>query len=157
MQSVTHTCPKCGQEKPIHEFYHCGSRKKYQVPCANCYRKLQLVQEDSDPHDPRVRLLARSKERALKSGIEHRITINDIPIPSTCKYLGITLCYRGSREKGPHRWSDNLATLDRIDSSKGYIPGNVQVISHLANCMKYKATIEQLLTFAHGVLRVHDV
>ena len=34
--------------------------------------------------------------------------------------------------------------IDRIDSSKGYVKGNVRVISKRANTLKNNATIEEL-------------
>lgn len=50
---------------------------------------------------------------------------------------------------GYHPYSPSI---DRKDSSKGYIKGNVWVISSIANRMKWNATKEQLLTFCQGVL-----
>ncbi len=35
-------------------------------------------------------------------------------------------------------------SLDRIDNSKGYIPGNVAVISWRANLIKNSSTLEEL-------------
>ncbi len=44
------------------------------------------------------------------------------------------------------------AYQDRIDSANGYTKDNIQVISSIANRMKWNATKEQLLTFCKGVL-----
>jgi len=47
--------------------------------------------------------------------------------------------------------SDNTPSLDRIDSSKGYIKGNVKVISYLANRVKTNATPEIIKTIAGNI------
>lgn len=97
-----------------------------------------------------VRLFHASKQRAKKANMEHTISISDIVIPEYCPYLGckITNIYRQGRV-----WSN--ASIDRIDPYKGYIPGNIRVVSDLANKMKQNATEPQLIAFAKGVLKLH--
>jgi hypothetical protein len=98
----------------------------------------------------------KTAEYRLYSNAKHRkrvpfsILPEDVIIPSHCPYLNIPL------EPGIGYVTDNSPSLDRIDNLKGYIPGNIQVISFLANSMKRNATEEQLIAFAKGVLRIHD-
>ena len=87
-------------------------------------------------------MLDRSKSRAKKKGFEHTITLEDIQIPDKCPLLGIPL-FAGQGTVCP-----NSPTLDRIDSFKGYIKGNVWVISYKANTIKSNATPEELLLIA---------
>lgn len=62
--------------------------------------------------------------------------MKDIVIPTHCPVFGWVL-----RAGGRHF---NSMSIDRVDSSKGYIPGNVKVISLRANQLKNNATIEEL-------------
>ena len=48
------------------------------------------------------------------------------------------------------------ATVDRIDNSKGYIKGNVMVISRLANAMKNEASFEELEIFSKNIITLTD-
>ena len=46
---------------------------------------------------------------------------------------------------GREDWG-NSPTIDRIDNTKGYVKGNVILVSMLANCIKNQATPDQILT-----------
>lgn len=96
------------------------------------------------------RLWFRAKQNAKESNYEFNLDVEDIVIPKFCPYLQIRL-----ETDYKYRYSDNYYSIDRIDSSKGYVKGNVQVISRLANTMKSNATIEQLKIFSESVLRYH--
>jgi hypothetical protein len=63
-----------------------------------------------------------------------------------CPYLGIPLVH------GTGKLTRSSPTLDRITPALGYVEGNVEVISYLANAMKRDATEEQLIRFARTVL-----
>jgi hypothetical protein len=96
-------------------------------------------------------LLSRAKSRAKKKGLEFNIDITDIDVPIICPILGIPIIkeYKKGTKGGP---SPNSPSLDRIDNSKGYVKGNVRVISHKANTMKHNATSLDLIRFAEWVL-----
>jgi hypothetical protein len=66
------------------------------------------------------------------------IKIEDIVVPDICPVLGIPL-YLSRGKAGP-----NSPSLDRINNSKGYISGNVFVISYRANVLKGDATIDEV-------------
>jgi hypothetical protein len=94
------------------------------------------------------RMHNRAKQRALSTGMEFNIEVEDIVIPAVCPILGIPMkinSHSYGRGYGPNNFSPSL---DRIDNTKGYIKGNIQIISQLANKMKSDATIEQLQSFA---------
>lgn len=91
------------------------------------------------------------KNNKRKHGEEFfNINVDDIFIPKYCPYLGIELSTNIEDCR-----SINYYTLDRIDSSKGYVKDNVQVISYLANTMKNNSTLKQLITFSENVIKLH--
>jgi hypothetical protein len=141
-------CRCCGLEKPLSEFYKKGTGRT--ARCILCtkervrseeYRAYQRRYQKENTSTEQA-MLNRSKSRAKKRGFEHNITLDDISIPDKCPLLGIQLI------KGTDSVQDCSPTLDRIDSSKGYIKGNVWVISYKANTIKNNATPEELLTIA---------
>lgn len=92
---------------------------------------------------PKETMLHRTKMRSRVTGREFSLTADDIEIPTHCPVLGIELSVasRGHCDGSP--------SLDRIDNSKGYVPGNVIVISNRANKLKGDATLDELIAIVN--------
>jgi hypothetical protein len=75
---------------------------------------------------------------------EFTITEDDLDWPTHCPVLPwIELHYPGHYRHDPAG-----ASLDRIDREKGYVPGNVRVISLRANLLRKDITYEELRALA---------
>jgi hypothetical protein len=97
-----------------------------------------------------MKMLITAKCTAKRKNLEFNLEKSDIVIPTHCKYLNTLL----TQELGNGVvWSNT--SLDRIDSSLGYVKGNVEVISRKANTMKNMATKEELIIFAKNILTIY--
>lgn len=145
MPEVIKICCKCSKGKQSSKFPKNNNGERKSKICTQC-----LSKSNWDKMSREKQMLHTSYCNAKRRGIIHTIKVGDLKFPTHCKYLGIKLDYSrsGKRDRyGP--------SLDRIDSSLGYIPGNVQIISDLANSMKQNATVQELLLFAHGIIKLH--
>jgi hypothetical protein len=143
-------CTGCNQYLPVTSFYLLEPssiqgrktilREKRHSLCSGCHSA--SYQKDHD----RNRLLSSAKRRAKDKGIEFSITDEDIVIPEKCPALGLVL-----RSGQGITGSDCSPSLDRIDNSKGYIKGNVAIISFRANTLKNSATARELKLIADYV------
>jgi hypothetical protein len=88
-------------------------------------------------NDPQHYLWYVARTRSRQNGTEFTIVKEDVIIPKVCPILGLVLT------KGDG-YLPNAMSLDRVDNTKGYIPGNVRVISRKANLMKSDLTIDIL-------------
>ncbi len=88
----------------------------------------------------RYEMWCRVKKNSKPRGLEFTLFQDDIPVvPTVCPILGIAI--------KPNHLSgaiDSSPSLDRIDNSKGYIPGNVRIISNRANRLRSDATSVEL-------------
>ena len=85
------------------------------------------------------KLVGDARRRAKNKGIAFELESLAIQRPTHCPVLGLELVYQATGARVP-----NSASLDRIDSSKGYTPENVWVISWRANQIKSDATLAEL-------------
>lgn len=104
---------------------------------------------------PEFRLFDAARQRARKAGLEFTITRKDVKIPAVCPYLGIPIKLDASKTGGDWGGNPNSPSLDRIDSTKGYEKGNVEVISWRANALKKDATPEELMKIAARFMDIH--
>ena len=90
------------------------------------------------------RMVAEARKRSRLRKMNCSISYHDLlPLPEICPVFGTPLKIGSDK---PTEWM----SLDRIDPSLGYVPGNVQIISYRANTLKNDATIEELeLVLAH--------
>lgn len=88
--------------------------------------------------NPKLYMLRRTKNSALTRKLECTITVDDFEIPEVCPILGIPLVLHAGIAR------DNSPSMGRIDNNRGYVPGNVCVISKAANRMKSDLTLEIL-------------
>jgi len=148
-------CPKCYQYKVITDFYvtknnSASGRKnilkeKQHTTCKSCQ-----AQRYQDTDDSR-KLFYAARQRATTKGIEFDLTVNDIKIPEHCPALGLKL-----QPVHGKACRDSSPSLDRIDNSKGYVKGNIAVISFRANTLKNNATAEELRAIADYIDSLKD-
>lgn len=160
-QSETKTCKQCNQTKAISDFpTHQNKKRKDKSiyvlnTCKRCItdksnerrRAIAHTKEYKDQaryyrkinkeRHPEKGMFVKARARARESGLEFNIERSDVVIPEYCPVLGIKL------EIGQNKKNDNSPSLDRIDNSKGYIKGNVMVISYRANSIKNSGSIEE--------------
>lgn len=164
-------CTKCGQEKDLTEFHrNKNTRDEHSTKCKSCSIKDSLLvnkknkdiinarRRERRKQDSEFRERINSKKRksywdnrrdalysAIKSSSKRRgiffdISKEDIVIPEYCPILNVKL--------DQDRYSPSL---DRFDNSKGYVKGNIWVISKKANTMKNDGSIKELVEFCKNL------
>ena len=136
------TCDYCNKK-----FIYNGGKAHYNRT-KNHYCSLKCLCESNRKYkeyhtknNKRYKILLNLKKRAKIKGMDFDLTLDDIPeIPKVCPVLNIPII----ENKGEHKPSDNSPSVDRIDSKKGYVKGNIRIISNRANRIKADATIEEL-------------
>lgn len=137
------------------EGYLVGETERECTNCGSVFNitsKMTLCKECNcnrvKSYSPEYKLWLRAKQRSKTSGRVFNIDKEDIVIPERCPILDVPLVVH----KGKSGAYQDSPSLDRIDNSRGYEKGNIQVISQLANSMKGAASNQQLRKFATWIL-----
>lgn len=91
------------------------------------------------------------KYNAMRIGWEWNLEFSDLEWPTHCPILGIELDYFAEYR------SEASVSFDRVDSSKGYVKGNVHIVSWRANRIKNDGTAEEHRKIADYLDSLEDV
>jgi hypothetical protein len=129
-------------------------RAKFRSNNPGYWRSAKKAHERANGKPFKTVLCAQARARGRRRGFEATIMPEDLVWPSHCPVLGLKLDYpERSGMRGQQNAQANWPSLDRWDSTKGYVPGNVFVISYRANTLKNAATYEEILKVAKYLSR----
>jgi hypothetical protein len=138
----TKKCSLCKKDKTLDNFSkHRKQKNGFNYECKVCAKHIKLEKGIN---------LTFAKSRAKKRNIDFNITQDDLFLPKYCPILNIKIDYDARKAYG------NSPSIDRIDNSKGYIKGNVIIMSRLANAMKSSATFNELRLFSTNINKLID-
>jgi hypothetical protein len=133
-------------------------------PSCGCLRKQNLG--NTHPSYKGYKDLPRSVYNSIKNGAEIRKIKFDITIEymwnlyikqnKKCALSGLNI-YFGNQSRNPEKKIEKTASLDRIDSSKGYIEGNMQWINKKINIMKNKTNQKDFINMCKKIVEYYNI
>ena len=166
-ENQTKVCPRCNRDLPLNSYNKGNGMYGRRSICRDCEhliqntperiarrRELELARRTNPEYvkkrntkdrervhsnelSYRKSMLRSAKARALKFNLDFNIDLDDIVLPKVCPLLNIPLSINSSNK-------DYSYSLDKIDPKKGYVKGNVWVISFRANKIKNDASLSEL-------------
>jgi len=131
------------------------SRQRRCLACAPVFNQKQenIYRANYRRVRPECRLVESAKATAKAKGLPFNLTSDYVRSiwNETCPVLGIRL------KKGSGYRVDESPSLDRIVPARGYVIGNVHVISWRANRIKNNGTVEDLMKIAEYMSRLTRV
>ena len=116
----------------------------------NVYGETILIMKESNSRfNVRGKLCSSALFRARENNLPCNITSEDIILLRVCPLLSVNIEY------GNNTITNYSASLDKINPLLGYVKGNIQVVSMLANNMKSSATQQELITFSKNILKIY--
>lgn len=152
-------CRRCRVSKPATDFSfkkNVKSRFNRNYICKECQvvdRAERYSNLRDDLQDYLKRIIRSAKMRASKSGIEFSLTYEQIQLmyntqQGKCSMSGTAMTHHSSQE----RMESNIS-IDRIDSSRGYTPDNVQLVSWRCNVIKGNMNNKELLRMCKLIIK----
>lgn len=136
-------CPTCRGYRTYSRMKDAKNKVKAGRECIACakFRRKQFALEQGFSGTE----FSNMATAALRRGRSWELSLEDIfelwtDQQGRCAFTGIAL------QKYPRTWS-----IDRIDNSCGYTPGNVQLVFKEINLMRGSLTVEKFVAYCHQI------
>ena len=124
-------------------------RNGHSLECSDCrYKKIaesRFNLKHGKTGSKEYSMFQSAKARAKRAGLRFDLSVEDIVIPEKCPLLGTALDLNSASIAA------NSPSLDRINPDKGYVKGNVWVVSFRANAIKQNAYVGELETLVNNL------
>ncbi len=152
-------CSTCGEMlTAVPEHFYRKKDGSLSSECRDCFRRRSSKNQKKRHHaggeDYHLSYLMRGvRHRARKGSIECDLDAGFLKIllseqSGLCAISGIPLTFI----KG-HGHIPTNASVDRIDVTKGYAKGNIQLVAHQVNTMKSNLSLDQLIVWCKLILK----
>jgi hypothetical protein len=152
-------CLICQKVKPAKDYTTCKTRTDgLQNKCKDCCHVVMRQRAQKNGVLGFLKTKFKQSERSRVRGsrtLEFTITIDDVIAlyekqKGLCAYSGVKMTYSSYKIKCHTRRTWRMtypynASIDRIDSLKGYIKGNIQLVCGIVNIMKSDSSEDEFL------------
>lgn len=139
---------RCNCDKATERYVSCRKLKKGISWGCDCVRRKENshfwkgIGEISGKYISQIR--NRAKIKNIEMSLDKKYLWNlYLSQNKKCALSGIDICFGGRNYEIEDKFEEDTASLDRIDSSKGYIKGNVQWVHKDINMMKNVFSVEK--------------
>jgi hypothetical protein len=165
------TCTKCGEDQPVANFYTDGKKvdgsPKYNSWCKSCIKTKMSSYHTKTWGPEKLQRTAFKRTKSNRAYLAYLrakavarggncLSLNDLEElwnlqHGLCAVTGWPLTYTLGQGRIPTNCS-----IDRIDSSKPYIAGNVQLVCTAVNIAKSDLPIELFIDLCRSVVEKQD-
>jgi hypothetical protein len=155
------SCQLCKNTLSITDFYprygKTGNFQSRDKVCRTCREKQKVARANGNPETYIRRAHIQLRYHRVKAGIPWRIDADFLVSlyhkqNGLCALTGMTMTHQ--RNRLAKRSLTNIS-IDRKDSTKGYVPSNIQLVCSAVNLMKGTMSDEQFVTMCKLVVEHH--
>lgn len=147
-------CKSCKRTLPS-EMFEKGENAKgiyFRSDCKTCNQEKRVTTKNQTPYSYLNKLFTQLKSSRRNSGIEWDIEIEYINSiwdkqEGKCALSGINMTWHRGGGK-----TDYACSIDRKDSDKGYVVGNIQLVCKTVNFMKSTLNDAQLYWWCKNIV-----